>query len=726
MTAIKDIFEPLIGPVAWALTQFMWQGSLVALGLAALLALQRGRSAVWRYRSACCALLVMVMLPVFAAFTYDGPPLGAGAVAGAVPTAVSAGVQTPAPRPTDSAATSTDASTAPGYRSTLEERFGALLPAYDRLRPWIFAAWLAGVLALSLVHVSGWRRVQRLKRHHVEPAPREWQETTERICRLLGIPRAVRVLKSACVEVPTVIGWLSPVVLVPVSAFTGLTSEQLRDILIHEIAHVKRRDYLVNLLQVVAETLLFFHPAVWWVSRRIRVERENCCDDVAVLMSDDRIGYAKALVRLEEIRLSQPQFAIRADGGSLASRIRRLAGGKNMSIRQNKPWLTGVFLASLLVAGGAALSLAVDRPGTGKDKDTKAVETGVSYAEAEKDFAIEGRWEIDRYGSVTVMEVRVRERHNRMSMSIEFDEDDFTGLDYGDDDEFELRRDAGTLFFVGDFDGSGRSLEGDGRFGFVPNDDFERKVDGRFDDHEMFILAAKDVGFDYIDEMERLGYDDIDGDELVRLAIHGASVEFVKEMRETGYDVPLDQLVKFKIHGVSPEFVQEMADLGYDHISADGLVKWKIHGVSPEFVRVMTKEGVEPLSSDDLVKMKIHGVSPEFVHGMHDAGFGSLDTDELVKWRIHGVSPEFVHGMTEAGVGHMSTDDLTRMRIHGVSPEYVRELKELGYSDVDVDDLVRMRIHGVSPRYIRNVLDKVKEPPSVDDLVKMKIHGIYL
>jgi beta-lactamase regulating signal transducer with metallopeptidase domain len=723
---INSIFTPLIAPVTWALIHFMWQGALVAAALSVVHGFQRGASATVRYRTACVALLVMIAFPIVTAVTYGGGAGGAYSKAG--PAAVTIGVGSPGPAPAsadDQAVPPTGGISAKNdARRTAREAIASLLPTAYRLRPWFFVVWLAGVFALSLYHLLGWRRVQRLKHESVEPAPAEWQESIARLCECLGIPRAVRVLQSACVEVPTVIGWLSPVILIPVGAFTGLAPEQLRDVLVHELAHIKRRDYLINLLQVVAETLLFFHPAVWWVSRLIRVERENCCDDFAVAMSEDRLAYAKALVRLEELRICRPEFAMRADGGSLSSRIRRITGGNNMQFRHNRPWLSGVILASLLVVGGAALSLAVDRPGMGKDKNSTQAPAG-SYADAENDFEYEGNWEIERLGDVQVLQVRVRERRNRMNMSMAFEGDDFVGLDFGEDDEFTLSRDAGTFYFIGDFEGKGTKLEGYGKFGFVPNESFEDDVDGNFTDQELFILATKDVGFEYINEMEKLGYDIDDGDDLVPLAIHGVSLEYVAELKEIGYDVSLEELVRFRIHGVDPDYVHEMSEAGFDHVEAEELVRWRIHGVSPEYVHEMSKAGVEHLSSDDLVRMRIHGVSPDYVHGMNEAGHGTHDCDQLVKWRIHGVSPEFVQGMHEAGVDHMSDHDLTRMRIHGVSPSFVRELDELGYSNIDVDDLVRMRIHGVSPRYIERVLDNVKKPPSIDDLVKMKIHGIY-
>jgi uncharacterized protein (TIGR03435 family) len=130
---------------------------------------------------------------------------------------------------------------------------------------------------------------------------------------------------STVAEVPAVIGWLRPYILLPISALTGLGESELQAIIAHELAHVKRYDYLVNLLQNAIETLLFYHPAVWWLSGGIREERERCCDDLAVALCGDPILYAEALARLEEMR-GIPEPALAATGGDLLARIRRLTG----------------------------------------------------------------------------------------------------------------------------------------------------------------------------------------------------------------------------------------------------------------------------------------------------------------------------------------------------------------------------------------------------------------
>jgi uncharacterized protein (TIGR03435 family) len=142
----------------------------------------------------------------------------------------------------------------------------------------------------------------------------------------MGIERPVRAVISRGVDVPGVIGWLRPVILLPPATAMGLTPEQLEAVLAHELAHVRRHDYFVNILQMVAETLLFYHPVVWWTSKQIRRERELCCDDLAVRCCGDPVTYARALTTLEKMRVTVSGLAMGSTGGPLLYRIQRLLG----------------------------------------------------------------------------------------------------------------------------------------------------------------------------------------------------------------------------------------------------------------------------------------------------------------------------------------------------------------------------------------------------------------
>jgi hypothetical protein len=244
------------------------------------------------------------------------------------------------------------------------------------------AVWLVGVLVLSARAFICWLSAQRLSRRKVSVAPAAIHASTQRIARSMGWRGAVVVVQSALAEVPAVVGWLKPVILIPAGLITGLTANQLEYLIAHEIAHIRRRDYLINLLQTAIETLLFYHPAIWWTSRQIRLERENCCDDLAVCACGDAIGYARALAELERIRGVEPQLAMAASGGHLLPRIRRLVLPSSSSAPA-----APVFALCL-----AVLILAVTflTPSAGaQSPDDRAADTLFTHLHA-RDWAVEG------------------------------------------------------------------------------------------------------------------------------------------------------------------------------------------------------------------------------------------------------------------------------------------------------------------------------------------------
>src|SRR6185312_16037471 len=185
--------------------------------------------------------------------------------------------------------------------------------------PWIVGAWAVGAALLAVWRLGGWVYLHRLTRC-ASVAPDALQAALDRLHDRLGLRCAVRLRESAAVSVPAVVGWVRPAILLPVGLLGGIAPEQLELILAHELAHIRRRDFLANLLQTAIETALFYHPAVWWVSRTVRVEREACCDDLVVAATGEPLPYARALARLAELCLetgaARPMhLPVSADGG---------------------------------------------------------------------------------------------------------------------------------------------------------------------------------------------------------------------------------------------------------------------------------------------------------------------------------------------------------------------------------------------------------------------------
>jgi beta-lactamase regulating signal transducer with metallopeptidase domain len=327
--------QPWIQTLGWTLLHFLWQGALIAAlyGLARLMTANR-LTARARYGMACAGLLAMAFAP---AATY----LGLAREASAAATAFEL--------------------TNVGLRPVALAAWApAAADPWQQALPWIVVAWLAGVAACSIRLANGWLSAARLHTWCNRTAPPEWQQILERLMTRMRISRPVRLLVSARVESPSVVGWLRPVVLAPLGALTGLATEHVEALLAHELAHIQRHDYLVNVLQGIVESLLFYHPAVWWLSGQIRTEREHCCDDLAVVASGDVLTYARALAELESARPAHFKTALAANDGSLVRRIRRLVDpGAQRPSGSGAAWVLSVLM---LLAVGTAIMHGAPEP----------------------------------------------------------------------------------------------------------------------------------------------------------------------------------------------------------------------------------------------------------------------------------------------------------------------------------------------------------------------------
>ena len=301
MNTIQLAFaQPWAERLGWTLLHFVWQGALIGVLFAIVRGIAGPRlSANGRYILACLALAAMAAAPLatYGVMTVLAPALAAGAT-----------------------------SVPPPSNGPLPSVEFAQSGSWQQLLPWLVMTWVAGVMLFSVRLIGGWFGTARLRRVKSRPAPAEWQQTVDRLIGRMGIGQSVRLIISSLVETPVVSGWLRPMILIPVGALTGLPTEHLEALLAHELAHIWRRDYLVNVLQSVAEAVLFYHPAIWWISAQIRHERELCCDDLAVAASGDVLTYARALAELESCRPAHLKAAMAANGGGLLHRIARLLG----------------------------------------------------------------------------------------------------------------------------------------------------------------------------------------------------------------------------------------------------------------------------------------------------------------------------------------------------------------------------------------------------------------
>jgi beta-lactamase regulating signal transducer with metallopeptidase domain len=631
------LLQKMAEAVGWALLHLLWQGALIAAGLYLALSLLRKATSSVRYAASCTALLLMLILPAgtaWVAFQRSSP----------APVEVS----TPSGKPPAPAASEARAEVIPAASKTAIESARAFV---RRNLPVVVAVWLLGVVLLSSRLLFDWARLRRMV-HDAAPA-HEWLVSIERLRLRLGVVPRVWILLSESVDVPTVIGWFRPVILMPLSAVSGLTPEQIESVIAHELAHIRRHDFLVNMVQTAVETLLFYHPATWWISKQIRIERENCCDDLAVEACGDPLLYARALATLEGLR-GPLQPTVAANGGSLLARVRRLLG---RSTDPASRWTSGVVLLVLVSAVFIAAPITVlalkprltGLPATAnltvmgtRLSDSEAIEEAVAEALADEQEALAE--------AVAEAEAEARE-------ALENDE--------------EAEHDFDDLL-----------------------------IDGQLPIEAIIALRTHDVSAAYIDALQAAGLGKLTVGDVTAMAMQGVSTEYIESMRGKMFrSVDVEDIVAMATHGVDVETIEELRKLGLTIEVPEEAVSMAIHGVTPEFVRSVREAGINA-AGDELMAMRIHGISPEEIAEWEKLGFRPIDLDTIMSFAIHGLDPEEVSELRSLGLDNLSAADLQAFAVHGIDADYVRHLRDAGYTDLTAEELIKLAIAGVDADYI--------------------------
>jgi bla regulator protein BlaR1 len=193
--------------------------------------------------------------------------------------------------------------------------------------------------------------IQRLRSYRTRQTTDQWKEKLSELANRIGVQIKVQLLESAIVKVPVTMGVLKPVILLPLGLLAQLPADEIEAILLHELAHIKRRDYFVNLLQSFAETIFFFNPALLWLSSLIRDERENCCDDIAIAITNNKTNFINALISFQEYHFAKPPYGMAFPGQKqqLLNRVKRIVNNSNKTLNAAEKSLLGFGMALLLV-----------------------------------------------------------------------------------------------------------------------------------------------------------------------------------------------------------------------------------------------------------------------------------------------------------------------------------------------------------------------------------------
>ncbi|HKW33013.1 MAG TPA: M56 family metallopeptidase [Candidatus Acidoferrum sp.] len=637
MTTLAHGISPeLLQALGWTLLHFVWQGA----ALAALFALANAvcRQATARYALAVITLVLMMVAPVitFIELTQQKDPAvrygaqGASASAAKPVQGVSVVARPSAPAP--------------------ESQPAVIL---------FVEAWFLGVVLLSLRTAGGLFLIERMRRKEMKSVGRELYLKCIALQLKMGFERAIRYCECDRLDAPAAFGWIRPVVLLPVRALSRLTEDQIEAVIAHELAHIRRLDCFVNLFQIGMETLLFYHPAVWWVSQRIRIEREHCCDDEAVALCGDAVTYARALTLMEEWRTA-PSLMMAANRSPLSQRVVRLLGldGPTAKFRVAGMAVGVICLAGAMVAGNAFLGVAHAALGS-KASSSQAQEQG-NLAVAQEQGS----------STIVVRPANASTTAKRFASTEQAAKDKENAQEKQKKQEREDEQAAKKETYLEGMEAAGfKNLTAD----------------------ELIAMKVQGVTSAYVKEIHDLGMKPT-VDELVGMRVQGITPEYIREMRGIAPNLGTDELIGMKVQGITPQYANDMRELGLK-ADPDDLIGMKVQGITPEYVRGVQALGFKP-DTDELIGMKVQGITPEYVKAMQATGL-KPDLDGLIGMKVQGITPEYVKSMQAAGLKDLDVDDLIGAKVQGITPEFIEKARKHGFQNLTLDKLMALKLADV-------------------------------
>jgi bla regulator protein BlaR1 len=547
--------DTILRAVCWTLLHSLWQGLLVAMIAGLVLVLTKKSSSSIRYNLLCGLLFLFLAVSGYT-FYHQLSPTASPAITAATPAVTVAAQQS-----------------APVHNLVPPVTSGVVLNGIDNLIQYfnthaalVVLVWFIIFLGRFVQLLSGWVYAQRIRHYQTSVAAAEWQQRLRELLKKVRITRPVLLLESALIRIPVVIGFLKPVILVPVGMLAHMAPDQVESILLHELAHIRRQDYLFNLVQNLVDTLFFFNPAMIWLSSLIRMERENCCDDVAIRETRSRRRLIEALVSFHEYEQSATGYksaagyalSFAAKENQVVRRVKRIVHKKNHSLNAGERVL---LMAGLLILSAAFITINNGRADAPKKSPRALVAPTPAPTKSSPAFkTLPGH---------TAIPAPIQRPANPVGKPVQTPVGDTTPKTP------------------------------------TPADLFQNvSVDK--------IIEAKEHGVtpEFIGDLQQMGYKNFSLDKAIALRDHGVDAEFIRDLQKLGYaDLSLDKAIALKDHGVNPEFIAGLHDLGFTTIKLDKAIELKDHGVTVEYIAEMKKRFGKLLELNDYIKLRDAGIS---------------------------------------------------------------------------------------------------------------------
>ncbi|MBS1813075.1 MAG: hypothetical protein JST84_33220 [Acidobacteria bacterium] len=631
------------------------------------------------------------------------------------------------------------------------------------------SVWLIGVLLVLGRLALGTLRMRRITYEAECLTDYHWSALTSRLRAQLDLSAHISLYASEEISMPVTWGIWRPVVLLPAESAQWSTDWR-RIVLLHELAHIKRRDCLTQMIANWACAFYWFHPLTWYAAKRLRVERELACDDYVLEVGTRASDYASYLVELAksfEVESASP-VVVGMACSQLESRVRAIldpALKRSIPSRRN---LLAFTLAMTCVLAPIASLQATSQNSSGFDlSEIAAAPTSelpaVELSEEARAAVISTVAQIKQQ-QCKLEDLQAKAKAKKLcpeeeqelasvqarlsSLQEELQDKIATNLNEGEVDipataeapelanlaagvklnvlqpepyPAPLKIKSGkvvtnltpelAIAIVGIQDAQQKEKNKENEQGLTPENLVRLKIAG--------------VTPEYIEAIKRAGLEDLSVRQISELKLHDVTPEFIRQAQGWSTEkLTARDLVNLKISGLTPEYINSIKQAGLENLSIRRLSNMRMMGVTPEFIASMKRAGLEGLTAEQLTQLKIHGVTEEYIKQTQSWGLGKLSLRDLMQIKIHDVKPEDAQALKALGFDNVSLRDLTSVKMHGVTAAYVKEMRDLGFDHLTLDQLLKMKMHGVTPDYIRKMRAAGFKNISANEIIKMKIQGI--
>jgi hypothetical protein len=493
--------------------------------------------------------------------------------------------------------------------------------------------------------------------------------------------------------------------------------ETYNQILLHEKIHIEQKHTIDLLLAEVVLIFQWFNPFAWQWRKTLETNLEFLTDNQ--MLQQDTVE--KESYQFSLLKVAAPQFPLSLTTNYNQSLLKKriiMMNSKKSNVHTTWKYF---FLVPIMVLFACLFNQPAAQSQTLASKEKEVKQEGQSNIQS--GMETEGNWFATIKGGTVNVQFKSDENDNSNST---FQLNEFKDLPRDKQGTFTLTREAGTMTFIGKFEGD----KGMGTYKFTANNDYgtAMRKEGVVleDDEDFMVFFMINVKLSYVQMLKKKGYTKLDKDQLIPLAALDVNEAYITSIKQAIPDIDLDNLVPFKSLGIDKAYIEEIRKSGYKDLSPGNIIALKSQGIDSKYIKDFHSSTNSKKSKDaddaddDIIAFKSLNIDQAFIDSFKKIGYNDLSNDDLMALKSLNVTPEYINSFEKAGYKNIKTEDLFALKSLNVTPELIVQYKDLGFNDLDLNDVVGAKSVGATPSFIKSMKGKGHDFKSLDKYISLK------